>query len=178
MFFKWLWKKKIKRRIIFLDILLKISMENSAEFRFQCPTNKDLSERTCPYVSASRNPDCLVFAEKVCQPRIIQSQMVEGKGTVPAGCFKPGQLKGHQHILKAGESMDSGPWGRLRALRGAGGTAGPHEHALFTQRILEDKEDNPLPAALVQPHTGKLCWFLDEAAARLLTVPFEKHSTL
>ncbi|PNJ28564.1 PGLS isoform 3 [Pongo abelii] len=46
------------------------------------------------------------------------------------------------------------------------------------QRILEDQEENPLPAALVQPHTGKLCWFLDEAAARLLTVPFEKHSTL
>lgn len=46
------------------------------------------------------------------------------------------------------------------------------------QRILEAKEENPLPAALVQPHTGKLCWFLDEAAARLLTVPFEKHSTL
>lgn len=55
---------------------------------------------------------------------------------------------------------------------------GPHAPALSTQRILEDKEENPLPAALVQPSTGKLCWFLDEAAARLLTVPFEKHSTL
>ncbi|PNJ28562.1 PGLS isoform 1, partial [Pongo abelii] len=51
------------------------------------------------------------------------------------------------------------------------------DHPLL-QRILEDQEENPLPAALVQPHTGKLCWFLDEAAARLLTVPFEKHSTL
>ncbi|XP_049496168.1 6-phosphogluconolactonase isoform X2 [Panthera uncia] len=51
------------------------------------------------------------------------------------------------------------------------------DHPLL-QRILEAKEENPLPAALVQPHTGKLCWFLDEAAARLLTVPFEKHSTL
>ncbi|OWK11871.1 PGLS [Cervus elaphus hippelaphus] len=51
------------------------------------------------------------------------------------------------------------------------------DHPLL-QRILEDKEENPLPAALVQPSTGKLCWFLDEAAARLLTVPFEKHSTL
>ncbi|XP_027988319.2 6-phosphogluconolactonase isoform X2 [Eptesicus fuscus] len=50
--------------------------------------------------------------------------------------------------------------------------------AAVLKRILEDKEDSPLPAALVQPHTGKLCWFLDEAAARLLTVPFEKHSTL
>ncbi|KAG8517305.1 6-phosphogluconolactonase [Galemys pyrenaicus] len=50
--------------------------------------------------------------------------------------------------------------------------------AAILKRILEDKEENPLPAALVQPHTGKLCWFLDEAAAKLLTVPFEKHSTL
>nr|XP_010970427.1 6-phosphogluconolactonase [Camelus bactrianus] len=50
--------------------------------------------------------------------------------------------------------------------------------AAILKRILEDKEKNPLPAALVQPSTGKLCWFLDEAAARLLTVPFEKHSTL
>ncbi|XP_006772461.2 PREDICTED: 6-phosphogluconolactonase [Myotis davidii] len=50
--------------------------------------------------------------------------------------------------------------------------------AAVLKRILEDKEASPLPAALVQPHTGKLCWFLDEAAARLLTVPFEKHSTL
>uniref|UniRef100_F6RL46 6-phosphogluconolactonase n=1 Tax=Equus caballus TaxID=9796 RepID=F6RL46_HORSE len=50
--------------------------------------------------------------------------------------------------------------------------------AAVLKRILEDKEENPLPAALVQPHTGKLCWFLDEAAARLLTVPFEKHSAL
>ncbi|XP_032989937.1 6-phosphogluconolactonase [Rhinolophus ferrumequinum] len=50
--------------------------------------------------------------------------------------------------------------------------------AAILKRILENKEENPLPAALVQPHTGKLCWFLDEAAARLLTVPFEKHSTL
>lgn len=56
--------------------------------------------------------------------------------------------------------------------------ARPHTPALSVQRILEDKEENPLPATLVQPHTGKLCWFLDEAAARLLTVPFEKHSTL
>uniref|UniRef100_A0A2K5ZUF5 6-phosphogluconolactonase n=1 Tax=Mandrillus leucophaeus TaxID=9568 RepID=A0A2K5ZUF5_MANLE len=50
--------------------------------------------------------------------------------------------------------------------------------ATVLKRILEDQEENPVPAALVQPHTGKLCWFLDEAAARLLTVPFEKHSTL
>uniref|UniRef100_A0A2K6K7R6 6-phosphogluconolactonase n=1 Tax=Rhinopithecus bieti TaxID=61621 RepID=A0A2K6K7R6_RHIBE len=50
--------------------------------------------------------------------------------------------------------------------------------AAVLKRILEDQEENPVPAALVQPHTGKLCWFLDEAAARLLTVPFEKHSTL
>nr|KAF6478901.1 hypothetical protein HJG59_000124 [Molossus molossus] len=50
--------------------------------------------------------------------------------------------------------------------------------AAVLKRILENKEDSLLPAALVQPHTGKLCWFLDEAAAGLLTVPFEKHSTL
>nr|XP_045016939.1 6-phosphogluconolactonase isoform X2 [Jaculus jaculus] len=50
--------------------------------------------------------------------------------------------------------------------------------AAVLKRLLEDKEDSPLPAALVQPHTGKLCWFLDESAARLLTLPFEKHSTL
>lgn len=47
----------------------------------------------------------------------------------------------------------------------------------LTQRILEDQE-GALPAAMVQPRTGALCWFLDEAAARLLSVPFEKHSTL
>lgn len=50
--------------------------------------------------------------------------------------------------------------------------------AAVLKRILEDREERPLPAAMVQPHTGKLCWFLDEAAARLLSVPFEKHSTL
>lgn len=50
--------------------------------------------------------------------------------------------------------------------------------ASVLKRILEDKDGAPLPAALVQPHTGTLCWFLDEAAARLLSVPFEKHSTL
>lgn len=46
------------------------------------------------------------------------------------------------------------------------------------QRILEGDEENPLPAALVQPHTGKLYWFLDEPAAKELTIPFEKHSIL
>ncbi|XP_010642681.1 6-phosphogluconolactonase [Fukomys damarensis] len=50
--------------------------------------------------------------------------------------------------------------------------------ASVLKRILEDKDGAPLPAALVQPHTGTLRWFLDEAAARLLSVPFEKHSTL
>ncbi|XP_036031859.1 6-phosphogluconolactonase [Onychomys torridus] len=49
--------------------------------------------------------------------------------------------------------------------------------AAVLKRILEDK-DGALPAAMVQPRTGALCWFLDEAAARLLSVPFEKHSTL
>ncbi|XP_020038522.2 6-phosphogluconolactonase isoform X1 [Castor canadensis] len=50
--------------------------------------------------------------------------------------------------------------------------------AAVLKRILEERDGAPLPAARVRPHTGKLCWFLDEAAARLLTVPFEKHSTL
>lgn len=56
--------------------------------------------------------------------------------------------------------------------------AGVSRSCPLMQRILEDKEEKPLPAALVQPHTGTLRWFLDEAAARLLSVPFEKHSTL
>lgn len=56
----------------------------------------------------------------------------------------------------------------------AASEAGP---GFRTQRILEDKE-GALPAAMVQPRTGALCWFLDEAAASLLSVPFEKHSTL
>ncbi|KYO40797.1 6-phosphogluconolactonase [Alligator mississippiensis] len=50
--------------------------------------------------------------------------------------------------------------------------------AAILKRILEGDEANPLPAALVQPHTGKLHWFLDESAAKELTVPFEKHSIL
>lgn len=86
---------------------------------------------------------------------------------VSAGCLKPGHLG---RVISTSEG-----W---RGLRGAGVQVGPHAPALSTQRILEDKEENPLPAALVQPSAGKLCWFLDEAAARLLTVPFEKHSTL
>ncbi|XP_015705947.1 6-phosphogluconolactonase [Coturnix japonica] len=50
--------------------------------------------------------------------------------------------------------------------------------AAVIKRILEGNEDNSLPAALVRPHTGQLLWFLDEAAAKELTVPFEKHSIL
>ncbi|XP_072216842.1 6-phosphogluconolactonase [Excalfactoria chinensis] len=50
--------------------------------------------------------------------------------------------------------------------------------AAVLKRILEGNEDNPLPAARVRPHTGQLLWFLDEAAAKELTVPFEKHSIL
>lgn len=48
----------------------------------------------------------------------------------------------------------------------------------FRQRILEGAEQNPLPAARVQPHTGQLHWFLDEAAAAELSIPLEKHSVL
>ncbi|XP_047910895.2 6-phosphogluconolactonase [Anser cygnoides] len=50
--------------------------------------------------------------------------------------------------------------------------------AAVLKRILEGAEENPLPAARVQPHAGQLHWFLDEAAAAELTVPFEKHSVL
>uniref|UniRef100_A0A8C3PX75 6-phosphogluconolactonase n=1 Tax=Chrysolophus pictus TaxID=9089 RepID=A0A8C3PX75_CHRPC len=50
--------------------------------------------------------------------------------------------------------------------------------AAVLKRILEGNEENPLPAAHVRPHTGQLLWFLDEAAAKELTVPFEKHSIL
>uniref|UniRef100_A0A8D0GN95 6-phosphogluconolactonase n=2 Tax=Sphenodon punctatus TaxID=8508 RepID=A0A8D0GN95_SPHPU len=50
--------------------------------------------------------------------------------------------------------------------------------ASVIKRILEGHEQNPLPAARVQPHTGKLYWFLDEPAAKELTIPFEKHSIL
>ncbi|XP_025970780.1 6-phosphogluconolactonase [Dromaius novaehollandiae] len=50
--------------------------------------------------------------------------------------------------------------------------------AAILKRILEGDEEKPLPAALVQPHTGQLHWFLDESAAKELTVPFEKHSIL
>ncbi|NXI68416.1 6PGL phosphogluconolactonase, partial [Anseranas semipalmata] len=50
--------------------------------------------------------------------------------------------------------------------------------AAVLKRILEGDEENPLPAARVQPHTGQLHWFLDESAAKELTVPFEKHSIL
>lgn len=48
--------------------------------------------------------------------------------------------------------------------------------AAVLQRILEARE--PLPAALVQPRAGSLRWFLDEAAARMLSLPLEKHSAL
>ncbi|XP_076978289.1 6-phosphogluconolactonase isoform X1 [Tamandua tetradactyla] len=50
--------------------------------------------------------------------------------------------------------------------------------AAVLKRILEDAEKSPLPAALVRPCGGQLCWLLDEAAARLLTLPVEKHSAL
>lgn len=67
--------------------------------------------------------------------------------------------------------------GRSESSEGRQGCRRASQTCSLMQRILEDK-DSLLPAALVQPHTGKLCWFLDEAAAGLLTVPFEKHSTL
>ncbi|XP_030052975.1 6-phosphogluconolactonase [Microcaecilia unicolor] len=50
--------------------------------------------------------------------------------------------------------------------------------AAVLKRVLETEEKAPLPAARVQPHSGKLLWFLDEAAAKDLTGPVEKHSVL
>ncbi|XP_053907806.1 6-phosphogluconolactonase isoform X1 [Cuculus canorus] len=52
------------------------------------------------------------------------------------------------------------------------------EKAPVVKRILEGNEENPLPAARVRPHSGELLWFLDEAAAKELTIPVEKHSGL
>ncbi|NXP06542.1 6PGL phosphogluconolactonase, partial [Thinocorus orbignyianus] len=46
------------------------------------------------------------------------------------------------------------------------------------KRVLEGEEENPLPAARVRPNSGQIRWFLDEAAAKELTIPLEKHSIL
>ncbi|XP_033927802.1 6-phosphogluconolactonase [Melopsittacus undulatus] len=45
--------------------------------------------------------------------------------------------------------------------------------AAVVKRILEGDEENPLPAARVRPRSGQLCWILDEAAAKELTIPVE-----
>ena len=37
------------------------------------------------------------------------------------------------------------------------------------QRVLEGKEEVPLPAARVKPTNGQLVWFLDKGAASKLT---------
>ncbi|XP_015671210.1 6-phosphogluconolactonase [Protobothrops mucrosquamatus] len=66
----------------------------------------------------------------------------------------------------------------LNAARSVVFVATGDNKAAVIKRILEGNEENPLPAALVQPHTGKLYWFLDEPAAKELTIPFEKHSIL
>ncbi|XP_053159512.1 6-phosphogluconolactonase [Hemicordylus capensis] len=66
----------------------------------------------------------------------------------------------------------------LNAARSVVFVATGDSKAAVIKRILEGDEENPLPAALVQPHTGKLYWFLDEPAAKELTIPFEKHSIL
>ncbi|NXN24658.1 6PGL phosphogluconolactonase, partial [Nycticryphes semicollaris] len=50
--------------------------------------------------------------------------------------------------------------------------------AAVLKRVLEKEEENPLPAARVRPRSGRLRWFLDESAAKELTVPLEKHSVL
>ncbi|NWS22296.1 6PGL phosphogluconolactonase, partial [Pachyramphus minor] len=44
------------------------------------------------------------------------------------------------------------------------------------QRILEGKEEEQLPAALLRPRSGRLRWLLDEAAAAELSIPVEKPS--
>ncbi|NXY13249.1 6PGL phosphogluconolactonase, partial [Atrichornis clamosus] len=43
--------------------------------------------------------------------------------------------------------------------------------AAVLKRILEGREEEPLPAARVRPRSGRLRWLLDEAAARELRVP-------
>ncbi|KAM6394815.1 6-phosphogluconolactonase [Rhynochetos jubatus] len=50
--------------------------------------------------------------------------------------------------------------------------------AAVLKRLLEGDEENPLPAARVRPRSGQLRWFLDEPAARELSIPVEKHSVL
>ncbi|NXN08490.1 6PGL phosphogluconolactonase, partial [Indicator maculatus] len=50
--------------------------------------------------------------------------------------------------------------------------------AAVLKRILEAEEPNPLPAALIRPLSGQLRWFLDENAAKELSIPLEKHSIL
>ncbi|XP_074932298.1 6-phosphogluconolactonase [Phalacrocorax aristotelis] len=50
--------------------------------------------------------------------------------------------------------------------------------AAVLKRILEGDEENPLPAACVRPRSGQLRWFLDEAAAKELSIPVEKHPVL
>lgn len=64
----------------------------------------------------------------------------------------------------------------LNAARAVVFVASGEGKAAVVKRILEGDEENPLPAARVQPHSGQLCWILDEAAAKELTIPVEKHS--
>ncbi|XP_042658812.1 6-phosphogluconolactonase isoform X3 [Tyto alba] len=47
--------------------------------------------------------------------------------------------------------------------------------ATVLKRILEGDEEDPLPAARVRPRSGRLRWLLDEAAAKELTGPVERH---
>ncbi|NXN94845.1 6PGL phosphogluconolactonase, partial [Rhinopomastus cyanomelas] len=46
--------------------------------------------------------------------------------------------------------------------------------AAVLKRILEGNKEDPLPAALIRPQSGRLRWLLDEAAARELSGPLEK----
>ncbi|KAM6307873.1 6-phosphogluconolactonase [Podargus strigoides] len=66
----------------------------------------------------------------------------------------------------------------LNAARTVAFVATGEGKAAVLKRILEGDEENPLPAARVRPRSGQLRWFLDEAAAKELKIPVEKHSIL
>ncbi|NXG04293.1 6PGL phosphogluconolactonase, partial [Sakesphorus luctuosus] len=62
----------------------------------------------------------------------------------------------------------------LNAARSVLAVATGASKASVLQRILEGREEPPLPAALVRPRSGRLRWLLDEAAAAELSIPVER----
>ncbi|NXK91183.1 6PGL phosphogluconolactonase, partial [Formicarius rufipectus] len=64
----------------------------------------------------------------------------------------------------------------LNAARSVLVVASGASKASVVRRILEGQEEPPLPAALVRPSSGRLCWFLDEAAAAELRIPEGRNS--